>query len=344
MHRGVNILLIASGHSFATLDVAEGYRAGLSALGVDVTYWKLHEVQQTLHLLRTAAEGAGLIPEAQQERFQQYITSIASADAVTLALLHDVDAVVVVYGLLFPIERVAALRKLRVPVVCIGTEAPYDEKERQIAPHYSHFFTNERTAVPAFRDAGATAHYLPTAWHPERHRPGPADPAKAVDLCFIGGFYRERKALIEAADLSGVRCHFAGTLATSDNPFEGVIDNAEVADWYRSARLSLNLHRRTANHWEGTTIAAAAESLNPRCYEVAACGGFLLTDPRAELADVFGDAAATFRAGDPDDLSRQVRYWLRHPDRYEATKAAQHEAVQGHSYTHRARVLLETII
>jgi spore maturation protein CgeB len=76
---------------------------------------------------------------------------------------------------------------------------------------------------------------------------------------------------------------------------------------------------------------------------VPACGGFLLSDPRPELLDLFGEHAATYRASDPDDLARQVRYWLAHPDRREAAARGQHEAVQGHSYADRARVLLETL-
>ena len=37
-------------------------------------------------------------------------------------------------------------------------------------------------------------------------------------------------------------------------------------------------------------------------------------DERPELFDVLGDSAATFRAWDRDDPSRQLTYWLSHPD------------------------------
>jgi spore maturation protein CgeB len=340
----VKILLCGSGHSFATRDVADGYAAGLEACGVEVRYWKLDEVQKALHTLRQAAELMDFIPEPEREQMKRNITNISSADAVTFALLEDVDAVVVIYGLLFPLARVFALKKLGIPVVCVGTEAPYLRDELQVAPHYTHWFTNERASVDLFRTYGANAHYLPTAYHPQRHVPGPADPDKAADVVFIGGAYPERKRMLEGAAWAGINLCWLGTLKESNDPFAGVVPNSEVIEWYRSSKISLNFHRTTGDFWQGEQIdPSMAESLGPRAYEVPASGGFLLSDPRPELFDVFGDAAAVFERGNPDDLTRQVKYWLAHPDRREATAKAQHQAILPHSYTDRARRLLEII-
>jgi spore maturation protein CgeB len=340
----VKILLIHSGHTFSTLTVGEGYHAGLEACGVEVVPWRLDRVQVTLHTLRTGAEQAGMIPPADRDQIRDWITSISSADAVTLALMHDVDAVVVVYGLLFPPARVAALRKLGVPVVCIGTEAPYIRKELELCGVYSHWMTNERASVELFRTYGANAHYLPTAWHPQRHVPGPADPDKAADVVFIGGTYPERRRMLEGAQWDGIDLRWLGTMKNEDDPWSGIVPNEESTIWYRSCKINLNFHRTTGDFWKGEQIdPTLAESLGPRAYEVPASGGFLLSDWRPEVDDVFGDAAAVFERGNPDDLTRQVKYWLAHPDRREATAKAQHQAILPHSYTDRARRLLEII-
>jgi hypothetical protein len=185
----MKVLLVGSGHTFGTKDVSDGYHAGLEANGCEVVYWELDKVQVMLHSLRVAGEQMGIIPEADRERMTDTITSLSSADAVTLALMHDVDAVVVIYGLLFPPARVVAMKLLGIPVVCVGTEAPYIRKEFEVARHYTHWFTNERRSVEAFRANGANAFYLPTAHHPQRHVPGPVDPERAADVVFVGGAY-----------------------------------------------------------------------------------------------------------------------------------------------------------
>lgn len=341
------ILLIYSGHSFSTLDVCEGLAHGLAANGAEVVPWHLHTVQQTLHQLRGAAEQIGMVAPEDRERLKGWITNIASADAVTLALLHEVDAVVAVYGLLFPVERVRALRQLGIPVACYGTEAPYIRREFDIAPHYSHWFTNERRSVAAFRQAGANAHYLAHAYHPHHHRPAAPDPALACDVTFVGGFYAERKALLGGVDWAGmgVVARFDGTLKDSNDPHAGAMTNADVTRRHQSARIALNIHRTTGDHFAGEQIdPTLASCLNPRAYEIPAAGGFMLCDDsRPELTEVFGDSAATFRAGDSADLARQCRYWLDHPDARDRQAAAQHQAIQPHHWGNRARTVLETL-
>jgi spore maturation protein CgeB len=340
----VKILLIHSGHSHSTKEVSVGLQRGLEANGVDVVPWELDKVQKVLHSLRHAGELVGFIPEDEREQMSRTITNLASADAVTLALMHDVDAVVVVYGLLFPAARVVALKKLGVPVVCFGTEAPYIRKELEAAPFYDVWFTNERRSVDLFRAYGANAYYLPTAYDPTCHAPGPAKPEYRADAVFIGGAYPERKRMLDGAQWDGIDLRWLGTLKESNDPFAGIVPNSEAIEWYRSSTISLNFHRTTGDFWQGEQIdPSMAESLGPRAYEVPACGGFLLTDWRPEVDDVFGDSAAVFERGNPDDLIKQVKYWLNHPDQREATARAQHEAVRPHSYVARAAKLLEII-
>lgn len=70
----------------------------------------------------------------------------------------------------------------------------------------------------------------------------------------------------------------------------------------------------------------------------------LCDDERPELFDVLGDSAATFRAWDRDDLSRQLTYWLSHPDARERQQHAQAEAIRPHHWGNRAREVLEFIV
>lgn len=354
------ILIVAPGHSFSTHDVFTGLCAGMTACGVEVIPYRWDRHLQTFNALATAGMAAGLLDPSRAEQFVGFTSMLASADVISVAIEHDVDAVLVVTGLIFPAERVKLLRKLGIPVACYGTEAPYRfDLERQIAPYYDHWFTQERQSVAAFAALTPTS-YLPMAYNPETHHPAPADPAKACDVVFVGGGYPERKALLDGVDWTGIDHRRIGTLwdvdidqvrAIGAKPqgvtyTAGAIPNEETSAWHRSASIALNMHRTmTLLEADAPIAAGAAESLGPRGYEIPAVGGFMLSDDtRPELWDVYGDSAATFRSNDSADLERQIRYWRRHPDEREQRRKAQHAAVKPHSWTTRARDVLATIL
>lgn len=357
-------LVIHPGHAFSTSDVFDGICAGLRANDVAVSTFDWRRIVEIFTGFVVGAASGGVLPEEKLEQAHAFCSWVASADATNMALVDDVDIVVVVNGLHFPPSRIAPLRLLGIPVVCIGTESPYfDATELQVAPFYTHWFTNERASLERFKAVadGGRAFYLPMAWNPERHRKADPDPAFTSDVAFVGGGFPERKQLLDGVNWTGIRKVILGTLWHLDAAKEigsrdflrgnrytdGAIPNEETTRWHQNATIALNLHRRMTTVESGAPLAAGVvtESLGPRAYEIPAVGGFMLCDDeRAELFDVYGDSAATFRAWDSTSLERAIRYWLTHPDDRERTQAAQFQAVQSHSWTQRAKTLLEASI
>ena len=353
----MKILVCHPGHSFSTSDVYDGLCAGLRANDVTVIPFQWDKPLQTLGALVSGAIAAGVVKTEKAETVRQFTSWLAAADVISVAVDEAVDAVIVVNGVLFPMDRAFVLQKLGIPVACIGTEAPYFlEAEQDFSAAYSHWFTNERKCVGMFQ---APSFYLPHAYNPETHRPGSADPDKACDVTFIGGGYPERKRLIDGVDWRGIHKEVLGTLWHLDLDAErgstdtgrsvrysdGAIPNTETSAWHRSARIALNMNRRMTHVETGGVIQpGSAQSLGPRAYEIPAVGGFMLSDDeRPELREVYGESAATFKAWDSADLERQIRYWLGHADARERTQRAQYEAVQPHHWGNRAKQVLETI-
>lgn len=357
------ILLCHPGHSFSTSDVYDGLKVGLEAAGAEVVEFRWGNILRTLNGLVMGGVASEAITPEQGQHLYGFVSFLSAADIVSTAVEQEVDAALVVNGLLLPPNRAAILSKI-VPIGCYGTEAPYFlEAERAIAPAYTHWFTQERRSVPFFADllAPERSHYLPMAYNPEVHVPGPASPDHACDVVFVGGGYPERRALLDGADWTGVNFVRKGTLWDIDLDEErakgiqpgqgskyskGAIPNTETTLWHQNALISLNLHRHMTYVETGGSIdPSTAESLGPRAYEIPAVGGFMLCDDeRPELLDVYGDAAATFKAGDSADLRRQVDYWLSHPDQRDRQRQAQAEAVAPHTWTARARTVLETLL
>jgi spore maturation protein CgeB len=80
--------------------------------------------------------------------------------------------------------------------------------------------------------------------------------------------------------------------------------------------------------------------VNPRTFELAACGAFQLVDHRALLPDLFtGDEVASFKTF--DHLPDLIRRWLRDSDaRAAAAAAARRRVLDEHTYVHRMKELL----
>ena len=357
----MKILVIHPGHGHSTSDVFNGVCAGLAWAGAEVVPFAWDRMLRPLTSLVIGAVAGGAIPDEKAEQMHQFAAWLASADAIGEVIDHEVNAVLVVNGILFPPSRALQLKKIGIPVACYGTEAPYFERtEREILPCYTHWFTQERTAVARYADLGTPVTYLPMAYNLAAHQPGPVDADKRCDVTFVGGGFPERKRLLAGVDWRGIDHTIHGTLwgidlASEVGKFdfsrgvrytEGAIPNEVTAAWHRSARIALNMHRRMTYIEQGGQISddARPESLGPRAYEIPAVGGFLLSDDeRPEIIDVYGDSAATFRAWDSADLERQIRYWLSHDDERERRRRAQIEAVAPHHWGARAQVILETI-
>ena len=356
----MKILVCHPGHGHSTSDVFVSLCNGLADAGAEVITFEWDRMLRPLTVLAIAAEEAGKVKPGKAEQLHQFMAYNASADIWGMLIEAEANAVVVVNGLLFPPSRAAQIAKIGIPVACYGTEAPYFEQtELEMAPFYTHWFTQERTAVARYRRVNPKTFYLPMAYDARRHtREGGS--AAAGDVTFIGGGYPERKQLLAGVDWTGIdfTCH--GTLwgldldaeqgqrdfARGTRYTEGAIPNGITTALHRSAKIALNMHRKmTFIEARGEIVPGTAESLGPRAYEIPACGGFqLIDDERPEVWDVFGESAATFKAWDSASLEREVRYWLTHPDERERTRRAQYEAVLPHHWEARARMLLEYLI
>lgn len=357
----MKILVIHPGHGHSTADVYEGLCAGLDMQPeVEVIRLEWGKMLRPLTALVNGAIRGDALPDTEGENLHKFAAYLASGDVIGVALDAMVDAVIVVNGLLFPPSRAKVLQRLGIPVVCYGTESPYfDSAERDIAPFYTHWFTNERTSVQKFSDL-TRAFYLPHAYNPLLHVPGEIDPAKACDVVFVGGGFPERKEALAGVDWTDINARIHGTLWDLDIELErgqrgfsrgdrytiGAIPNEETCAWHRSAKIALNMHRQMSYVEHNIPIAAGiCESLGPRAYEIPACGGFMLCDDeRAEAAEVYGDSVALFDAWSSVSLEREIRYWLTHDGARERQQAAQYAAVQPHHWGNRAKTILETII
>lgn len=333
----MNILVIAPGHSFSTYDVYCGLVEGLRLRGATVFTYPLHDTLEAMDLMVGAAK--------QLEISQVYPDPmlLAAMGIPGYAMAKQVEWVIAVHGLNLPPSIPETLHRGGYKTALYCTESPYQiVEERECAKYYDLVLTSERKALDLF---GKPTSYLPHAYRPSIHTPegSAADPC---DVFFAGTLYPERKALLEGVNWTGIDFRDKAVRYKDGDSvpelFKHMLGNSDVAMQYRSAKICINQHRIAQHPTLGGEIpAGSAESLNPRAYEVPACGGFLISDARPELFEVFGDTVPTYT--DSASLEALMRYYLSHDDERHALAAKQRAAVGPHTWEARASALLTTL-
>lgn len=342
-------LICHPGASWATADLFTGLYPAFQRHGVETVEYALDG--------RIAFAGAWLASLYRRNKAKG-MTRPTMADTLYLAeqgileraLRHEVDWVFVVAGTYVLADVYELMRRAGLRVAVLLTESPYDmAHEVEIAKRVNLVFTNERTAVETFAQY-CPAYYYRHAIDPAKHDPAGEDDdtVAAHDVVFVGTGWQERIELLSAVNWDGIDLGLYGTwpLLGSRHRLRrfirgGIVPNETTAALYRRAKIGLNLHRTSVDFTRGSARIAGAESMNPRCYELAACGRFFITDRRAEVAEVFGDTVPTFET--PAQLETLIRHYLAHDAERERIAARLPGMVAAENFYERARTIVNVL-
>lgn len=330
-------VVVHPGPQFSVHDVYIGWCDALAELGCTVVRYNLDE--RLTFYAAASTEGRSLCTA------EQAIELAVNGIYATLYKAQP-DVLVVISGFYIPQTLLEVVRRRGTQVVLIHTESPYEDvRQLTLAPYANINLINDPRHIDLFR-AVAPTWYVPHAYRPERHRPGPAVPRLECDLGFVGTGYPSRVDFFEALDLTGLDVVLAGNwqLLADDSPLarhvghplDECCDNDEAVSLYRSARCGINTYRREAyadDQIEGWSIG-------PREVEMAACGLYFVREPRPEGDDLF-PMLPTFTT--PDEASAVIRWALSDDDRRTTAAVAARAAVADRTFVHNARSLLRLL-
>ncbi len=222
---------------------------------------------------------------------------------------------------------------------------------QQLAAGYDYWFVIQQDpCIAALKQAGAKeVRYLPMAADPSIHRQLELTQAEreeyGSDVSFVGAGYANRRGIFPR--LLGQDW----TFKLWGNEWDGAVDlisvlqrNGKRVDTdtcqkiFNASAVNLNLHS-----WAGAGFDPEGDFVNPRTFELAACGAFQITDRRSLLPDLFApDEVATVSS--PDEISSEIIRWLREPERrHSMTEKARRHVQAEHTYAHRMRSLLSQL-
>lgn len=223
---------------------------------------------------------------------------------------------------------------------------------QQMGPHYRYVFTIQRAeCLEAFAAAGIhNAFYLPCAADPAVHAPCVLGDAERGEIgsavSFVGAGYHNRRATfrrllgmdfkIWGSEWDGA----SGLWSTVVQRGGARLSTADCVRVFNATTVNLNLHSST--YVDG--VDPIGDFVNPRTFELAACGAFQLVDERRLLPELFvpGVEVATFASA--TELRERVEHYLAHPEERRALAAAGRRRVLAeHTYDARMTQMLEHV-
>jgi spore maturation protein CgeB len=316
---------------FSIWDVARGYENALQRLGC----WELfdYRMDRRASFWIKSLRGTSICNE-DGEIPSEVLAEQVSEAVVIEAMKYQVDFVLIVSGLSFHPNALWLLRRAGIRAGVILTESPYeDANQALLIEQYPEMlvFTNDK--------GSAEEHgwqYLPAAYDPLVHQPASWDDEISCDVLIVGTGWKERQELLEQVNWEGIELHVLGLWLGIDKesplaPYyaPSLVPNEQIPRLYSSAKICVNQYR------------GAGYSLNPRAYEIPACGGFQLSDHRPELSEVFGDAVPTYDGA--RELEEAIRFFLADEGSRLRLAQEQRRLVEPHSFDERARQVVAAV-
>jgi spore maturation protein CgeB len=222
---------------------------------------------------------------------------------------------------------------------------------QQLAGGYDYWFVIQQApCIEALTRAGARqVNYLPMAADPALHRPlglTEAEQAEyAADVSFVGAGYANRRKVLPgwlskdwSFKLWGNEWEGAEGLTSVHQRGGARIDTETCIKVFNATSVNLNLHSCA-----GEGLDPEADFVNPRTFELAACGAFQLVDERSLFPDLFAPHEMV-RFSAVAEVPSLIRTWLADTSgRREIAAAARRRVLAYHTYRHRMSELLTVI-
>ncbi|MBI5090845.1 MAG: glycosyltransferase [Candidatus Hydrogenedentes bacterium] len=222
---------------------------------------------------------------------------------------------------------------------------------RSIAPYYDFFFHIQPGEFERRLDeTGVRNHaFVQTACDPEVHRPVELTAAERAelecDISFAGAGYYNRQQLFKGLTdyrfkIWGVDW-FAQELKSLVCRPEERFTPEFFAKIVAASTININLHSSQSH----TGVDPQCDAINPRVFEIAACGGFQLCDPCIGLDSHFDleNEIPAYRT--LTELRARIDYFLARPEeRRVVADRARARALRDHTYTARAQRMLDLIL
>ena len=214
----VRWLLVHPGPNFSVADVHNGWAEALTGLGEQV---QTYGIDRRLTFYDAALIETGTFDDDGHAQVRKALTreqaiGLAAEGLLGVAYRWWPDVVLCTSAFFTPPEHLEVMRARGHKIVMLFTEGPYQTgMQLKMAQFADLSLVNDPCDIDRYRAIGP-AEYMPHAYRPTVHHPGPADPELACDLAFVGTGFPSRVAFFEAdGPARASTCSSPGTGAAS---------------------------------------------------------------------------------------------------------------------------------
>ncbi|MDD3051281.1 MAG: glycosyltransferase, partial [Candidatus Cloacimonetes bacterium] len=213
---------------------------------------------------------------------------------------------------------------------------------KEYAPLFDLFLTIQRGDF--FRELSMIGcqepYYLPMAASKNVHKPLHLDDGLnkyAADISFMGEGYPNRHNLF--MQLLDYDFKLWGTGWENNQAFSGILQKNgervsidETVKIYNATKININLH----SSMNPDLFEAVSDFINPRTFEIMACGAFQLVDRRDALLEFFIEDEEIVTFSSIQELREKINYYLKNEEeRKRIAQNAQRKVLGMHTYQHR---------
>ncbi len=267
------------------------------------------------------------------------------------------DAVFIVKGeILFP-ETLQAIKRI-CPLACYYWDDPFlrhiqkldssgDIRYQNLTHSYSYYdvaYVYDETYVQPLLQAGIRDVIFLMSWYePEFYKPMELSETLrrelACDVAFVGAPYPNRIELLRSLaglDVGVWGPEFRWREYFRRYPFlvkqyRGESSAGRTAQIYNAAKIVLNIHDQFQ----------CVSSVNPRTYQILACGAFQLVDDRPALHQLFDVGVDLVAFQSPEEALTKAQHYLSHPEERQRIQNRGRSKAQGNSAIERAQLILQ---
>ena len=283
--------------------------------------------------------------EALSSQFAHFMGQLITAKAAD----YKPDLILAIAQAPLTPEAIKSLKRLHIPIAFWFVE---DFRTlsywKEIASYYDYFFAIQRGDF--FKELLSLGvknfYYLPQGCLPEVHKTislSPEDKNQYLaDVSFMGAGYYNRaqsfpRLLNHDFKIWGTEWALDSSVGKRVQNENKRVDPGDIVKIYNAGNINLNLH--SSSFHDG--VNPVGDFVNPRTFEIAACGGFQLVDERSELAELMTPGIEVTTFNSIDDLCQKVDYYLTHGDEAKSIAArGKQRVLKDHTIQKRMQEML----
>lgn len=284
---------------------------------------------------------------------------ILSPNEDILAIAQDKKPNVILYftsGVNFKTTHLEIIKQLGIKTAVWFTDDPYYiDYTKKLVPFFNTIFTSELNSVHLYKSMGChDVFYLPLAVDTDIFYPKAVETKYQSDILFVGNAFNDRIRLFDSI------AHYLSTKNVlilgywwdkliNYQILSGKIHQywsspEETASYYNGAKIVLNIHRSYDDSRNYNSIKVPALSVNPRTFEIAACGAFQLTDFRLDLINQYSPDLDIATYISDKDIIPKLEYYLNHDEKRMAiAKRGFQKTIGEHTYLNRINKLIDKL-